>query len=488
MGAYQTTLNYYLMMAENCLENILKLENKFSGRRGFIIATGPSLAYKDLSFLRDEITIGLNLSPLILDQWGIEPTFNLFADKYVIPRFSDVYNTLLKNTSTQKIIIASSCETFPEDLKDSNTYFILKKLPQEVIDFSENPIRDGFWRGKTVAYDALQFAYFLGLSEVYIIGMDMTFKHDWGKNGHAYEIQKNDKFPELIFPNSQSHMIQRGLPGKPEYRDLIIKYMQKAETHFKNSGRKVVNDIRSTIDIFEQEDILKKFGYIPRVVAFVPSKGTSNRVKNKNIRLLGDKPLFLHILDTLLSCYTIDEVYLDTESQEVFDLAKGRDHKELIRPVELASNRTDGNQLLLYEASQVTEADIYVQALPTAPFLSVDTIDKAVFALIKSREYDSVFAATRNKLYLWDESGKPINYDPQNIPNSFELPDTIIEAMSLYAIRREALLQKKTRIGERPYILPVPLIESIDINTEEDFKLVEIIYKGFKESSSNERL
>ncbi len=473
-------------MVTNSLEALLSLENKFRGKHGFIAGTGPSLAYRDLSALRNEVTIGLNLSPLILRQSGVTPTFNIVADKDVIPQFRDVYERVLRGTPTIKIIAAGACKTFPQELADERTYFVPQCHPQGVVRFAQNPLQEGFWRGKTVAYDALQLAYFLGFNRVNIIGMDLSTNHDWGKDGHAYEIHRNTDFPNLIFPRTQSHIIQKGLPGHPEYRALIISYMQEAQRQFEQAGRRIVNDATSSLDVFVQEDLLGKIAQKYHVVAFVPAKGTSTRVTSKNIRQLGDKPLLLHVLDTLLTCHTIQDVYLDSESQIVFDIASGRGHKELRRPESLASNSTDGNQLLLYEAGRVPDADIYVQVLPTAPFLLRSTIDEAVFRLTVRKEHDSVFAARREKIYLWNADGTPRNYDPIHIPNSVDLPATIIETMSLYAIRRAALLSGKSRIGKTPHILPIQLIESIDINTEEDFAFAETVMRGLKRVNNHD--
>ncbi len=55
-----------------------------------------------------------------------------------------------------------------------------------------------------------------------------------------------------------------------------------------------------------------------KIVAFLPVKGTSSRIENKNIKLLDGKPLFLHTLEKLSSCSFIDEVYLDSESEKNF--------------------------------------------------------------------------------------------------------------------------------------------------------------------------
>lgn len=217
-----------------------------------------------------------------------------------------------------------------------------------------------------------------------------------------------------------------------------------------------------------------------RVVAFIPAKGTSERVPNKNTKVLGRKPLFLHIVDTLLACCSIDEVYLDTETYEVAAHLDVRNKcRVLKRPEELATNATDGNKLLLWEAEQV-EADIYVQALPTAPFLLSRTVDKAI-ELVKNK-WPSVIAATFRNHYHWDRwadgTGGRARYDARNIPNAKNLPPTVRETMGLYVIRREELINTGLRTGHHPYLLGVSDIEAIDIDTEEDFRFAEIIWKG----------
>jgi len=60
----------------------------------------------------------------------------------------------------------------------------------------------------------------------------------------------------------------------------------------------------------------------PKVVAFVPAKGSSERIENKNAKLLDGRPLVVHTLDKLLKCRNVDEVYLDTESDDIAKLAR----------------------------------------------------------------------------------------------------------------------------------------------------------------------
>lgn len=215
-----------------------------------------------------------------------------------------------------------------------------------------------------------------------------------------------------------------------------------------------------------------------KVVAFVPAKGTSDRVGNKNIKQLDGKPLFLHTIDKLLNCSFIDEVVLDTESDEIIALAGERSCNVLKRDIALASNSTDGNQLFLNEVRN-TDAEIIIQILGTSPFIETDTIKRGIEVLRTQPEYDSVVLVKSEKLYLW-ENGAPL-YDRFNIPNSVLLPDTVMETMGLYIMRRKDALRIGRRIGDAPYLLEATPLEAIDVNWPQDFDLAELIAAGRRE-------
>ena len=215
-----------------------------------------------------------------------------------------------------------------------------------------------------------------------------------------------------------------------------------------------------------------------RVVAFVPAKGSSDRVQNKNARLLDGKPLVVHMLEKLVACQSIDEVYLDTESDDIARLARNLPVKFLKRSRFLASNGTDGHALFMNEVRHV-EADIYVQALCTAPFIRVETINRAVELLKTNASYDSVALVRKEKHYLW--SGDAPAYGYGRIPNSVDLPETTVEAMSLYAVRRDAALETRRRFGARVHLMEASPVETIDVNTAADFELAEFVASGQRE-------
>ena len=99
-----------------------------------------------------------------------------------------------------------------------------------------------------------------------------------------------------------------------------------------------------------------------RTVAFVPAKGDSTRIRNKNTVILDGEYLFKRKLKQLLACPEIDDVYLDTESDAIIAMASDLPVKILKRNAKLASNATDGHELFANECARV-DADIYIQCL-----------------------------------------------------------------------------------------------------------------------------
>jgi regulator of RNase E activity RraA/CMP-N-acetylneuraminic acid synthetase len=215
-----------------------------------------------------------------------------------------------------------------------------------------------------------------------------------------------------------------------------------------------------------------------KIAAFLPAKGSSNRIPNKNTMLLDGESLFLRSLKKLLSINQIDEVYLDTESPEIMNMVSDLKCKILKRDPILASNKTDGHQLYYNEVINC-DADIIIQLLATSPFIKSETIEKGIRILKDNPEYDSIVSVTKVKQYQW-KNGMPL-YDINHIPNSIDLEDVIIESMGLYIVRRKTALDTRRRIGNSPYLLEIDPTESIDVNWPPDFELANLIAVGLRE-------
>ncbi len=208
-----------------------------------------------------------------------------------------------------------------------------------------------------------------------------------------------------------------------------------------------------------------------KTIAFVPIRLNSQRVAGKNLRKLGDKPLMCHILDTLQRCDRIDEVYVFCSDESVkCHLPEGV--KFLRRDPRLDSNTTLGGEI--YDAfTTAVEADVYVLAHATSPFIRPETLNEAL-AKVLSGDYDSAFSAERLQTFAWYK-GHPLNYSPDNIPRTQTLEPVYVETSAFFIFPRKLWCEQHRRIGVRPWMAVVNRIEGVDIDYPEDFELAEII-------------
>lgn len=206
-------------------------------------------------------------------------------------------------------------------------------------------------------------------------------------------------------------------------------------------------------------------------VAFVPIRLNSQRVEGKNLRELGGRPLMTYLLETLTRVQNIDEVYVYCSNAAVQQyLPAGV--KFLQRDERLDSNTTLGEEI--YDAfTREVEADVYVLAHATSPFIHAATIANAV-AQVESGEYDSAFSAERVQTFAWWQ-GSPLNYSLEHIPRTQDLEPLYVETSAFFVFRREVWREKHRRIGERPYMAVTDRIESMDIDNPDDFLLAEAI-------------
>jgi len=211
------------------------------------------------------------------------------------------------------------------------------------------------------------------------------------------------------------------------------------------------------------------------IIAFIHAKEHSDRLRNKNIKILGDKPLFCHALLNAKNANLVDRVVVDSDSDEILNIAIEHGVEAFKRPSAFATNKTTGDDLAYYEAIRY-ESDIMLQVVPTSPFITSQTIDIAIDLLLQCKEFNTVVGVRKEKLYKWENS-KPIYGD--KIPNSFDLADTIFETTGLYVNRTDSVLKLKKRIDvESSYLLKLSKIEAIDINTQEDFNFAQTIWNG----------
>lgn len=222
------------------------------------------------------------------------------------------------------------------------------------------------------------------------------------------------------------------------------------------------------------------------IVAFIPAKGCSQRVPGKNRAILDGDHLFKRKLRQALGCSAITEVCLDTEDPSLAALADDLPISWLERPETLASNATDGHEMFAWECQQRPDADLWVQLLCTAPFITADTITRAIDALLANPDADSLVGVSRAKQYCWQGNAPDYLDASGRIPNSINLPDTVAEAMSLYIVRgTKGRALPTARYGTNPILFELDPIEQVDINTHSDLHVAECIAAGQRAAEAN---
>ncbi len=213
------------------------------------------------------------------------------------------------------------------------------------------------------------------------------------------------------------------------------------------------------------------------IVALVPMRHHSERVPGKNYRPLAGKPLFHHILDTLLQCPEISRIAIDTDSPNIMESLR-KDYPQVViieRPEHLRADTTPMNEVLLHDTAQVP-ADLYLQTHSTNPLLRPQTVSRAIQALVSQYPaYDSLFSVTRIQTRLWDQLARPVNHNPAILLRTQDLPPVYEENSCIYLFNRQTLEQRRNRLGERPYLFEIPAAEAWDIDEELDFAITDLI-------------
>lgn len=214
-----------------------------------------------------------------------------------------------------------------------------------------------------------------------------------------------------------------------------------------------------------------------KTACFIPIKENSERVPGKNLRILNGKKLYEYIIEHVKEASVFDDVFIDTNSNEIAEYTKDIGFSVISRKIELAKNTANGNDLLNYHLEQYPQYDYYFQLFATAPYLQPNTIRECVNLIISSEQHDSIFTVTNNHGFYWLNQN-PINYRPEILPRSQDMVAVYEETTGLYGIKKESLERYKCRIGRYPYFYVVDKFEAIDINTEEDLKVAEFVGKA----------
>jgi CMP-N-acetylneuraminic acid synthetase len=221
-------------------------------------------------------------------------------------------------------------------------------------------------------------------------------------------------------------------------------------------------------------------------VALLPMKAHSARVTGKNFRDFHGRPLFRWVLDMLLRLEEIDRVVINTDARDILaenglvpsERIEIRDRPEAIRGDFVSMNR------VIEDDVANVDADVYLMTHTTNPFMSASTVRAALESFsgaLSAGRADSLFSVNRVQTRFYREDGSAVNHDPDNLVRTQDLEPWFEENSNLYLFTRESFAATGARIGVRPMMFETPKVESIDIDTPEDWDFATAIAHYFED-------
>lgn len=217
-----------------------------------------------------------------------------------------------------------------------------------------------------------------------------------------------------------------------------------------------------------------------RVVALLPMKANSTRVKGKNFRDFCGKPLFRWMFDALLEIEEIDQIIINTDARDILE-KNGLAECERIcirdRRASICGDLVSMNTILADDVENIN-ADLYLMTHTTNPLLKSATLRDAIFAfkeVRKTESIDSLFSVNKVQSRFYHRDGTPVNHDPDNLIPTQNLEPWFEENSNIYIFTYESFQQTQARIGRKPMMYETPALESIDIDTPDDWILAEHI-------------
>jgi hypothetical protein len=206
------------------IEGLEGLKDSCAGERCFIIGNGPSLKQTDLTRLVNEKTIGMNRFYLMFPDLGFKTSYFVSINDLVVEQCAEDLQNLDIPT-----FISWRGRQWVKPRNDLYYLFSTYSGPKFATD-----IRGRLWEGATVTYVSMQIAYFLGFSQIILIGVDHSFATQ-GKPNTTVTSQGDD-------PNHFSgNYFGKGFRWQlPDLDTSELGYIRAREI-YKASGREILD-------------------------------------------------------------------------------------------------------------------------------------------------------------------------------------------------------------------------------------------------------
>lgn len=226
-----------------------------------------------------------------------------------------------------------------------------------------------------------------------------------------------------------------------------------------------------------------------KMLAIIPARGLSKGIAKKNIKQLVGKPLIVFTIEAALKSKYIDKIAISTDSNEVAKVCEKYRTEVIIRPKELAKDRTPTIDTVFHTLDSLEKIDyipdIAILLQPTSPLRSTKDIDNAIEIFLKNNCESVVSVCEVKHSPYWSFKIKdkfliPIFGKKYLKTIRQELPKSYIPNGAIFISKPETLRRYQSFYASRttPYIMPPS--RSVDVDDELDLILVEWLIKKYR--------
>jgi N-acylneuraminate cytidylyltransferase/CMP-N,N'-diacetyllegionaminic acid synthase len=224
----------------------------------------------------------------------------------------------------------------------------------------------------------------------------------------------------------------------------------------------------------------------PSTVAIITARGGSKGIPHKNVRSLAGRPLIAYTIEAALGCPYITNTYVTTDDRKIAEISSAFGASVIERPKHLATDEASSRDAVQHALRMLTEQghnfEQFALLQPTSPLRTATHLTRCCEAFIHGK-YASAFSVCLSEHHPWKMfkiiEGRLIPFEGREhlAARRQSLPAIFRQNGAIYLMRCRDFMTGDGFFAEPAMPFLMSSEESIDIDTELDFRLADMLLK-----------